>query len=721
MSKSKGSAALPPAQGTDAVNRLVREMSPYLRQHARDPVDWYPWGEEAFERARREDKPIFLSIGYSTCHWCHVMERESFADKETARLLNADFVAIKVDREERPDLDQLYMAVCQSLTGSGGWPLTIMMTPDRRPFFAGTYFPRARRWGRPGLLELLPLVGEAWRTKRLEIIRSADEVAAAFDRGRLRPKNRSGDKLTAATLDEAFHELAAEFDRARGGFGNAPKFPMPHHIGFLLRYWQRTGSGEALGMAGKTLKAMRHGGIYDQIGFGFHRYSTDADWLVPHFEKMLYDQALLAEVYAQAFAVTGRNKFRRTAAEVADYVLRELTSPEGGFLTAEDADSDGGEGLFYLWTMGDLERALGPEEADVAAEAFGVGEPGRAGGPLGDVDGRFVLHDAGPSDRPARRTETTATEADLASIRRKLFLARAERPRPFKDTKVLADWNGLMIAGLAAVFRITGEDRYLRAAAAAAGLVLDRMRDGGRLLHVLTDGQARVPAFLDDYAFMVKGLLGLYEAGYDPAHLEAAADLVRAAVDLFWDDADGGFFFGTESEEGMRRKDLYDGSVPSGNSVMFTDLLRLARLTGRADLEERASRLAAAFTAEVAAHPSMYTEFLCGLDYAIGPSREVVVVGRSEAEETRGLLAALRATCARDAAGLFKPTDRPETAAALERLAPFTRDMRPGDAVAAAYVCSAGACLAPILSAAALTETLRQAPGVTAERLRTPP
>ena len=290
-------------------NRLALERSPYLLQHAHDPVDWHPWGEEAFDRARREDKPIFLSIGYSTCHWCHVMEQESFADEETARLLNTEFVAIKVDREERPDLDQYYMAFCQSLTGAGGWPLTIMMTPDRQPFFAGTYYPRSRRFGRPGLLELLPTIGEAWRTKRPEILRSAVEVSAAVERGTIRLRRQRGDKLTAATLDEAFRELAADFDRARGGFGGAPKFPIAHHIGFLLRYWQRTDKGEALGMAGKTLKAMRRGGIFDHLGFGFHRYSTDADWLVPHFEKMLYDQALLAEVYAQAFAATGRTEF----------------------------------------------------------------------------------------------------------------------------------------------------------------------------------------------------------------------------------------------------------------------------------------------------------------------------------------------------------------------------------------------------------------------------
>ena len=533
-------------------NRLAGEKSPYLRQHAHNPVDWYAWGEEAFERARREDKPVFLSIGYSACHWCHVMERESFDDEETARVLNAGFVAVKVDREERPDLDQHYMAVCQSLTGTGGWPLTIVMTPDKRPFFAGTYFPRSRRWGRPGLLELLPMIAETWRTGRQEVLRSAESVEAAIGRAPIRVRARSGDRLTAATLDEAFRELAADFDRARGGFGGAPKFPIAHHIAFLLRYWQRTGKGEALGMAGKTLKAMRRGGIYDHLGFGFHRYSTDADWLVPHFEKMLYDQALLAGVYAEAYAATGRREFRRTAAEVVDYVLREMLSPEGGFYTAEDADSEGEEGRFYLWTLDELERVLGREDAEIAARVFGVGEDERPGrGSAERQDGRCVLHEGRvPDDHVAEAGRSLqATEARIEPIRQKLLAARGERPRPFKDTKVLTDWNGLMIAALADVFRVTGEERSLRAAARAADFVLGAMRGpGGRLFHVFEGGEARVPAFLDDHAFLVRGLLALYGAGYEPKRLETALELTEDAIGLFWDEDAGGFFFTVPGE-----------------------------------------------------------------------------------------------------------------------------------------------------------------------------
>jgi uncharacterized protein YyaL (SSP411 family) len=681
------------------MNRLALEKSPYLLQHAHNPVDWHPWGDEAFERARREDKPVFLSIGYSTCHWCHVMERESFADEEAARVLNAAFVCVKVDREERPDLDQHYMAVCQMLTGSGGWPLTIVMTPDKRPFFAGTYFPKSRRWGRTGLLELAPMIGEAWRTRREEVLRSAAEVIAAVDRVGPRARAGSGDGLSETTLDGAFHELAAEFDESRGGFGGAPKFPIPHHVGFLLRYEKRSGRAESLAMAEQTLAAMRQGGIYDHLGFGFHRYSTDADWLVPHFEKMLYDQALLAEVYAEAFAATGKGEFKRTAGEIADYVLRDLASPEGGFYTAEDADSEGEEGKFYFWTTDELNEVLGPEEAKFAARVYGLeaggnfSEPGRSG------DGRNILRGGRTAEEPDGRFE---------KVRQKLLLAREGRVRPFKDTKVLADWNGLMIAALASVFRTTGVDRYLGAAVRAAGFVLERMRaPGGRLLHMFADGEARIPAFLDDHAFLIKGLIGLYEASFDPGYLEKALEFSQQAIELLWDEKGGGFFFAAaDPEAGARRKEIYDGAVPSGNSVMLMNLLRLARLSGRQDLEEKAKRLAEAFSPEVGGHPSMYTEFLRGLDFALGPSREVVVVGKWEAPDSRELLRVLRGHYLPNTVTLFKPSDEPRTAEKLERLAPFTKEMGVGGGHAAAYVCSGGACHRPVSSAAELLDLL---------------
>lgn len=692
------------------MNRLAGEKSPYLLQHAANPVGWHPWGEEAFARARREDKPVFLSIGYSTCHWCHVMERESFADEEVARALNSAFICVKVDREERPDLDRHYMAVCQALTGAGGWPLTIVMTPDKRAFFAGTYFPKSRRWGRPGLLELAPLIGEAWRTRRAEVLRSAAEIVEALDRGRAAGRVGGGGPLTAATLDEAFRGLRADFDEAHGGFGGAPKFPTPHRIAFLLRYGRRTGNAEALAMAAATLEAMRRGGICDQIGFGFHRYSTDAEWRVPHFEKMLYDQALLTEVYAEAFLATGNGAFRRTAAEVADYVLRDLAAPEGGFYAAEDADSEGEEGRFYLWTLDEVRAVLDPAEAELAAREFRLEAAGNFAEPGRDRDGRNVLYRGRPGGggQAAPGGWPGDDEGRLDAVRAKLFRARAKRPRPFLDTKVLADWNGLMIAALASVHRITGEARYLRAAERAADFVLDTMAaPDGRLRHVSIGGEARVPAFLDDHAFLVKGLLALYEAGFDPVHLEQALDLTERSFELFWDDEAGGFYAEAGVEAGSRGKEVYDGAVPSGNSVMLTDLLRLARLTGRPDLEEKAARLSGAFAGDVAGHPPSHAAFLCGLDLALGPSREVVVVGRREGRETKQMLEAAAGSFVPDTVILFKPMDEAGAAQRLERLAPFTKEMDVGGGFAAAYVCSGGACARPVMSAAELREALR--------------
>jgi hypothetical protein len=693
-------------------NRLAREKSPYLLQHARNPVDWFPWGEEAFERAGREDRPVFLSIGYSTCHWCHVMERESFDDEETARVLNAAFVCVKVDREERPDLDQHFMAVCQTLTGSGGWPLTVLLTPDKRPFFAGTYFPKSRRWGRIGLLELAPLISEAWKARRDEVLRSADGILAAVGGGRPGGAAPARRELSAATLEEAFRQLAADFDGERGGFGGAPKFPIPHHAGYLLRYGRRTGIVEAARMAARTLEAMRRGGIYDHLGFGFHRYSTDAGWLVPHFEKMLYDQALLAGVYAEAFAATGKREFKRTAAEVAEYVLRDLTSPQGGFFTAEDADSEGEEGKFYLWTREELDEALGREDAELAVRFFSVEDGGNFAEPGKPRDGRNILHERLPKAAAGPEGQAAPEDPDgrIGAIRRRLFLAREKRVRPFKDTKILADVNGLMISGLAAVFRVTGDGRYLEAAGRAADFVLGRMRaPGGRLLHMFAEGEARVPAFLDDHAFFMRGLIDLYGAGFELARLEEALELARRAIDLFWDEKDGGFFFAAENPDlPARRKEIYDGAVPSGNSVMLSNLLRLARLTGRRDLEEKAAALAAAFSAEVAAHPRMHTEFLQGLEFALGPSREVVVVGKRGEKEAEEMLGALRSAYLPETVVLFKPADGAGTAAALERVAPFTRDMMEIDGRAAAYVCSGGRCLRPVTAAADLLDAVRR-------------
>jgi uncharacterized protein len=692
------------------MNRLSREKSPYLRQHAGNPVDWYPWGEEAFDRARREDKPVFLSIGYSTCHWCHVMERESFADEDVARLLNGAFVCVKVDREERPDLDQYYMAVGQMLTGSGGWPLTIVMTPDKRPFFAGTYFPKERRWGRPGLTDLVPRVLEIWKTRRHDIVRSAEGIFEAVreEQARAEASTAVRPELGPGILDQAFHDFEANFDAKRGGFGGAPKFPLPHNPAFLLRYWKRTGNASALDMAEKTLRAMSRGGIRDHLGFGFHRYSTDAAWLVPHFEKMLYDQALLAEVYVEAYLATGKVDFRRTAVETLEYVLRDLTAPEGAFYTAEDADSEGEEGRFYVWRKEEIDSALDREQAALAGQVFGVRGEGNFAEQGGERDGRNILYEAkaAPAGAAELGIAQGRVEGMMAAVQTRLFQAREKRPRPFKDTKILADWNGLAIGAFARVARIANDSRFLDAAERAARFVLKKMRAAeGRLRHAFMEGEARIPAFLDDYAFVIKGLIELYESGFEPRYLESALELADIVMADFADKQSGGFYaVSADTELPLRAKEVYDGAVPSGNSVMLMNLLRLARTTGRQDLEDAAGRLTAAFAGQVAARPVMHAEFLRGLDYAFGPAVEVVVVGRAGEEKTEALLGSLRKTYLPNAAVLFKPVGADSSR--MEKIAPFTLDMKEVGGGAAAYVCTGGRCRKPATTTEELVKVL---------------
>ncbi len=698
---------------TKPANRLIREKSPYLRQHAHNPVDWYPWGEEAFERARREDKPVFLSIGYSSCHWCHVMERESFEDEDAARLLNEAFVCIKVDREERPDLDQYYMTVGQMMTGAGGWPLTIVMSPDKRPFFAGTYFPKERRWGRVGLMELVPRIAEAWRTRREELLRSANAIVEAVVQGQ-REAGRA--KLSPSVLDEAFRDLEADYDSRHGGFGAAPKFPSPHNLAFLLRYSKRTGNARAMAMAEQTLERMRLGGIWDHLGGGFHRYSTDAEWRVPHFEKMLYDQALLAGVYAEAYAATGKDGFRRTAAATLDYMLRDLGAPGGGFYTAEDADSEGEEGRIYVWTREDVEKALGSGEAGeaaLAARVFDVRAEGNFAEPGAARKGRNVLYMERPLDEVAAELGVAPErlEAEVAAIKETLLRARANRVRPFKDIKVLADWNGLAIGALAKTARLTGEGRFIEAAEGAARFVLERMRGpDGRLLHVFMDGEARIPAYLEDYAFVIEGLIELYEAGYDPRYLEQALDLMSITTEDFADEEGGGFFsVSAATELPVRAKEVYDGAIPSGNSVMLANLMRLARLTGRKDLEDAAERLTEAVSDRVAGRPRSHAAFLCGLDYALGPGTEIVVVGKAGDARTEALLSTLAHAYLPNAVVLFKPAGEraADIAARIEKLAPFTREMKGVDGSPAAYVCTHGRCLRPVTSPGDLLDLVR--------------
>jgi uncharacterized protein len=677
-------------------NRLIQEKSPYLQQHAHNPVDWYPWGEEAFARAAAEDRPVFLSIGYATCHWCHVMERESFEDPRVAALMNEAFVNIKVDREERPDIDGVYMAACQALTGSGGWPLTIVMTPDKQPFFAGTYIPRENRFGRRGMLELVPKLREFWRGQRREALDLSDQVARAL---RDMATGEPGAAPHADTLYQAYQELQASFDPQHGGFGQAPKFPTPHRLLFLLRYWKRTGETPVLEMVTQTLQAMRQGGIYDHLGFGFHRYSTDARWLVPHFEKMLYDQALLLLAYLEAFQATGDEQYATVAREVLTYVRRDMTSPEGAFYSAEDADSEGVEGKFYVWTTQELRQVLSVEEASLAARFWNVRPKGNFAEEAGDQgSGHNILHLTAP---------LPDTDAEpLAATRGKLLAVRSQRVRPLRDDKVLTDWNGLMIAALARASVALDEPEYARAAAAAAEFIRHHLRDErGRLLHRYRDGEAAIPGYLDDYAFLTWGLLELYAATFDPAWLRWALELTDDLLARFWDEAHGGFFFSADDAEALlvRTKELYDGATPSGNSVALSSLLRLGRLTGRTDLEERASQMLTAFGSAQRRNLAAHTHFLCGVDFAVGPNREVVIVGEPDAPDTVALLEAAGAGYRPRQVLLLKT---PDTAAALAELAPYTAPLTAADGRAMAYVCRGGACELPTADPEALRRLL---------------
>ena len=677
-------------------NRLSGEKSPYLLQHAGNPVDWHPWSEEAFARARREDKPVFLSVGYSTCHWCHVMAHESFEDPEVARLLNDAFICVKVDREERPDIDKVYMTVCQLLTGSGGWPLTVVLTPDRHPFFAATYIPRENRFGRVGMLDLIPQIERVWKTRRDDILSSTREILAAV---RKTARAAGPEDLSKDLAADAFAELRASFDETHGGFGPAPKFPIPHHLCFLLRHWKRHGSAEALRMAERTLQAMRSGGLYDHLGFGFHRYSTDASWLVPHFEKMLYDQALLAIACTEACQATGKDEYEKTAREILAYVSRDLTAPEGGFYSAEDADSEGEEGRFYLWTEAEIRRVLAPEEADAAIRFFRVrGDGNFIEEAAGRRNGKNILHTKGTVEEAAAEAGRSADECMgiLERARRKLLVAREERPRPHRDDKILTDWNGLMIAAFARAASVFDDAAYLDAADRAADFILRGMgAPDGRLLHRYRDGQAAILANLDDYAFLIWGLIELYEAGFASARLEAAVRLQEEQDRRFWDRAAGGYFFTPEDGEDLlfRQKDIHDGAIPSGNAVSLLNLLRLARMTVRPGLEDRAARLARAFASQLQRFPSGYSHFMIGLDFLTGPTAEIVIAGDLQKKDARDMVRSLRRRFLPNKVVIFRHSGG--GAAGGSGPAEFADGMQAVGGRATAYVCVNQACSRP--------------------------
>jgi uncharacterized protein YyaL (SSP411 family) len=677
-------------------NRLIHEKSPYLLQHAYNPVDWYPWTDEAFAKAKAEDKPLFVSIGYSTCHWCHVMEKECFDDEEVAKLMNDAFVSIKVDREERPDLDGAYMAMCQMMGRSCGWPLNVIMAPDKNVFFITSYIPKNSRFGLTGMVGLIPQIREMWKTRRADLEIFAKDIKTRMER----LENRTQEKeLGKEVLDDAYEKLFLRFDAENGGFGSAPKFPAPHNLLFLLSYWNRTKEKQALVMVEKTLRSMRLGGIFDQVGFGFHRYSTDKVWLVPHFEKMLYDQALLALAYTEAYQATGAGKFKVTAKEVLGYVLKTLTSPEGGFYSAEDADSEGEEGKFYIWTEEEIRKTLTTEDASVAVALFGIEANGNFYEPSQGRNGGNILHLAKPLDQLASEIQVTMPELihKLGKIQKTLFEAREKRIHPAKDDKILADWNGLMIAALAKASTVFDEPNYLRAAVKASNFVLENMKEAdGTLCHRFAKGEKAISGFLDDYALLIWGLLEVYEANFEEEFLEAAVKLTELMKAKFWDEKDAGFFFTDKDsvDASPRRKEVYDGAMPSGNSVALLNLLRLGRLIGNTTYEEMANSMTKTFAAEVQESPMSHTFFLRGINFILGPTYNVTLVGDLHEERMLNVLKALRGQYLPNMVVSLKPQGK--VGIGYEKI----------DGKATAYVCRDQICLPPTNKAEKMLEHL---------------
>jgi uncharacterized protein YyaL (SSP411 family) len=683
-------------------NRLAHETSPYLLQHKDNPVDWYPWGPEALARAKAEDKPIFLSIGYAACHWCHVMEHESFEDPATAKVMNELFVNIKVDREERPDLDSIYMQAVVALTGHGGWPMSVFLTPDGVPFYGGTYFPPAPRHGMPAFQQVLLGVHEAWKNRREQVLQGGREVLTHVRQGETLGLPGGEDALSPQTLSAAVQSLWRQFDWRESGWGQAPKFPQPMTIEFLLRHHHLTGESMPLEMAAKTLRAMARGGMYDQLGGGFHRYSTDATWTVPHFEKMLYDNAQLARAYLHAWQATGDSEFRRVAEEILDYVLREMTDASGGFYSSQDADSEGEEGKFFVWSAQEIDEALG-ELALLFKEHYGV-RPG------GNFEGKNILHVAADAEALARKINMPAdnVRAWLAEAKGRLFAAREARVKPGLDDKALAAWNGLMLAAFAEAARALGRDDYLRAAMANAEFLLTTMRaSGGRLFRSWrstntnsnsnsNSNSPRLNAYLEDYANVAEGLLALYEATFDARWFTAARELVDYALAHF-SDPRGGFFDTSDDHEALvtRPKDFQDNATPSGNSMAVTVLLKLAALTAEPRYSDMAGAALRSVQPILAQYPTGFAQWLCALAFALGQPREIALVGEPDGADMRALLDVIF--------GVYRPfkvvaLKRPGDASPVPLLS--GREMKKSKATAA--VCYNFACRLPVTDAEAL-------------------
>jgi uncharacterized protein YyaL (SSP411 family) len=687
-----GGAMNPTAQPTHT-NRLAREKSPYLLQHARNPVDWFAWGEGAFEKARRENKPIFLSIGYSTCHWCHVMERESFENDGVAAFLNQHFVSIKVDREERPDVDKIYMTFVQATTGSGGWPMTVFLTPELKPFFGGTYFPPDNRHGRPGFLQLLQRIQELWSTVRDDLVDSAGDAHAKLEQ-MASTGEPSGVVLTVEELRNAGLQLKRMFDPRHGGFGNAPKFPQPSQPQFLLRYAQRFADEEAVRMVLQTCDSMAAGGIHDQLGGGFARYSVDAEWLVPHFEKMLYDNAQLVQLYLDAFLVSGEARHADVVRDILNYVLRDMTHAEGGFYSAEDADSEGHEGKFYCWTRAELEKLLAPEEFNVAVRYFGITE-----------QGNFVDHShpqplAGQNVLSIVAPELSATDKNLlASATKKMLAVRAQRVRPHLDDKILASWNGLMLGAFARAYAVLGDEKYRAAAEKNVTFIQAKLWDKNSktLFHRWRDGERDKVELLEGYAFMLSGVIDVYEATLVASHMEFAVALAETMLQKFFDVENGGFFQSLAAPDLILRvKEDYDGAEPSGNSVATLALLRLGATTGRKEFTEAAEKTLRLFATRLQQIPQAVPYLLGALDFSMQEPKRAVVAGDPVSTGAQTLLRAIHSVYQPNKVVLGNQ-------GAVEEFA-RTLPAKNGPVI---YLCTGNACQAPTSDPAEVRKLLR--------------
>ncbi len=678
-------------------NRLIDETSPYLLQHSENPVDWYPWGEDALNRAREEDRPILLSIGYSACHWCHVMERESFENEDIAALMNQNFVNIKVDREERPDLDAVYMEAVQMMTGSGGWPMTVFLTPEGRPYYGGTYFPPEDRMGMPGLPRLLAAASQAYHTNKGEIERVTRQLAEQMGRSGQMPRGFT--PLTTEVMHNAYSQLATQFDHLNGGFGNAPKFPQPMTPEFLLRYHRHGFNERALEMVELTLQKMAYGGMYDQVGGGFHRYSTDAYWLVPHFEKMLYDNALLARLYLHAWQITGNPLYRRITEETLDYVLREMTDASGGFYSAQDADSEGVEGKFFVWTPEELRSLLG-DDADLVMGYYGVTEGG-------NFEGANILNlSRPPADYATQRRVSDHELMNAVQRARSILLeVRERRVHPLLDDKVLTSWNGLMLRSFAEAGAALSRPDYLDAARRNAGFLLDNMRDAdGRLLRTWRNGQAKLLGYLEDYACLADGLVSLHEATLEPRWLQEAVGVADGMIALFWDDQVGGFYDTGSDHETLvvRPRDVFDNAQPCGGSVATDVLLRLAVVTGNDDYSAKGATPLRALQQLLGRAPAATGHWLGALDFYVSLPKEIVIVGETEHPGTAEMLAEVgsRYLPNRVIVGMSDP------AAAPLQDSPLLEQRGMQDGAPTAYVCEHYVCQLPVTQAAALAAQL---------------